>query len=76
MASIASCLLLGFGLYFLDAAYAAAIVFVAGMFCLLIAGLYYIRETTMALSSVHSEERDLNFMDLRTLPEIRARDAM
>ncbi len=71
VASIASCLLLGFGLYWIKAAVAAVIVFVGGMCCLLIGGLYYIREITVALSSVHSEERDLNFMDLRTLPEIR-----
>ncbi len=76
VASVISCLLLGFGLQWHEVAYAAAVVFVVGMLCLLIAGLYYIREITMALSSVHSEERDLNFMDLRTLPEIRGRDAL
>jgi Protein of unknown function (DUF2721) len=76
VASITSCLLLGLGLYWSDAAVAAVIVFVCGMFCLLIGGLYYVREITVALSSVHSEARDLNFMDLRTLPEIRGRDAL
>ena len=75
-ASITSCLLLGFGLYWPEAAVGAAIVFVAGMLCLLIATLFYIREITVALSSVHSEARDLSFMDLGTPPEIRERDSL
>jgi drug/metabolite transporter (DMT)-like permease len=76
VASVISCLLLGFGLQWHQVAYAAAIVFVVGMLCLLIAALYYLREITMALSSVHSEERDLKFMDLRTLPEPHSSDSM
>src|SRR3954471_466634 len=67
-ASIASCLLLGFGLYWIEAAFVAVVVFVAGMLCLLVGGLFYIREITLALSSVHGEARDLAFMDLGTPP--------
>jgi len=62
--TIASCLLLGFGLYWKNAAIAAVIVFVAGLLCLLIAGVYYIREVTVALSSVREESRDIRFMDI------------
>jgi Protein of unknown function (DUF2721) len=75
-ASISSCLLLGFGLYWIEAAYFSVIVFVAGMICLLVAALFYIREIMLALSSVHSEARDLAFMDLGTPPEIRQRDSL
>jgi hypothetical protein len=74
--SILSCLLLGFGLYWTNAAVAAATVFVAGMLCLLVATFYYIREITMALSSVHREATDVRFMDLGTPPEIHGRDAV
>ena len=74
--AIASCLLLGFGLYWKQAAVAAVIVFVLGILCLLGATLYYIREVTVALSSVQEEARDLGFMDLGAPPEIRARDAL
>jgi hypothetical protein len=63
-ATIASCLLLGLGLYVPDAALAAVIVFVLSMICLLVGTLYYIREVTVALSSVRDEARDLGFMDL------------
>jgi uncharacterized membrane protein YgcG len=69
--TIASCLLLGFGLYWKDAALAAVVVFVAAMFCLLAATLYYVREVTVALSSVREESRDSRFMDLGAPPEIR-----
>ena len=41
------------------------------MICLLAGTLYYIREVTVALSSVHNEARDSRFMDLGTPPEIR-----
>jgi hypothetical protein len=76
VASIASCLLLGFGLYWREAAIAAAIVVVLGLICLLAATLYYIREVTVALSSVQEEAHDLQFMDLGSPPEIRGRDAV
>ncbi len=62
--SIASCLLLGLGLYWKDAAVAAVIVFVVAMLCLLLAGVYYMREVTVALSSVREESRDIRFMDI------------
>jgi drug/metabolite transporter (DMT)-like permease len=75
-ATIGSCLLLGLGLYWTGAAVAAAILFVAGMICLLAGTLYYIREITVALSSVRDEARDLQFMDLGTQPETRGRDAL
>jgi uncharacterized protein DUF2721 len=68
--TIASCLLLGFGLYWKNAAIAAVVVFVLAMICLMFGTFYYIREVIVALSSVHNEARDLRFMDLGTPPEI------
>ena len=50
--TISSCLLLGFGLYWKDAAILAAILFVLAMICLLAGTVYYIRAVTVALSSV------------------------
>lgn len=69
--SIASCLLLGAGLYWEGAGQAAVAIFVAAMICLLVATFYYIREVTIALSSVHEEARDERFMDLGHQPETR-----
>lgn len=69
--TIAACLLLGLGLYWNNAALLAVIVFVAAMVCLLAATWYYIREVTLALSSVRDEARDARFMDLGAPPEIR-----
>lgn len=66
----ASCLLLGLGLYWKGAALAAAIVFVGAMICLLAGTSYYIREVTVALSSVQDEARDSRFMDLGVPLEI------
>jgi len=70
-ATIASCLLLGIGLYWKEAAVAAVIVFVLAMICLLAGTFYYIREVVVALSSVHNEACDSRFMDLGAPPEIR-----
>lgn len=72
--TITSCLLLGFGLYWKDAAVAAVIVFVLAMIFLLAGTFYYIREITVALSSVRNEARDSRFMDLGGQPEIRVQD--
>ena len=69
--TIASCLLLGFGLFWPVAALLAAIVFVLSLICLLAGTIYYIREITVSLSSVQQEARDFRFMDLGTPPEIR-----
>lgn len=74
--TIASCLLLGFGLYWKEAALAAVVVFVVAMICLLAATLYYVREVTVALSSVRDEARDSRFMDLGAPPEIRGPNAL
>jgi drug/metabolite transporter (DMT)-like permease len=71
--TLISCLLLGLGLYWQAAAVAAVIVFVAGMVSLLAGAVYYIREVTVAMSSVRDEARDLVFMDLGTPPEVRNR---
>jgi hypothetical protein len=73
--TIVSCLLLGFGLYWKQAAVAAAVVFVAAMLCLFVATIYYIREVTVALSSVRKEAHDARFMDLGPPPEIRHHNA-
>jgi predicted lipid-binding transport protein (Tim44 family) len=70
--TLISCLLLGLGLYWEMAAIAAVIVFVAGMLVLLVGALYYIREVTVALSSVRNEARDLVFMDLGIQPEVES----
>jgi multisubunit Na+/H+ antiporter MnhB subunit len=75
-ATIASCLLLGLGLYFPGAALAAAVVFVLAMICLLLGTFYYIREVMVALSSVRDEARDLGFMDLGAHPEARHHDIL
>lgn len=74
--TITSCLLLGFGLYWKEAALAAVVVFVLAMFCLLAGTFYYIREVTVALSSVHNEARDSRFMDLGERPEIQIHDPL
>jgi hypothetical protein len=62
--TIASCLLLGLGLYWGQAALGAVIVFVAAMICLLAGTYYYIREVMLALSSVRNEAHDSRFMDI------------
>jgi len=72
--TITSCLLLGFGLYWQKAAVAAVVLFVLALICLLAGTLYYIREVTLALSSVRHEARDSRFMDLGGPPAIRGRD--
>lgn len=72
--TITSCLLLGFGLYWRDAAIVAAILFVLSLICLLAGTFYYIREVTVSLSSVRDEARDERFMDLGDQPEMRVRD--
>jgi hypothetical protein len=72
--TIFSCLLLGLGLYEKSAAFAAAIVFVLAMVCLLIGVLHYFREMMVALSSVRDEARDLGFMDIGSRPESRQPD--
>ncbi len=59
-----SCLLLGCGLYWTTAAVGAAVVFVSSMLVLLVGVVYYVREVTVALSSVRDEARDLNFMNV------------
>jgi ABC-type glycerol-3-phosphate transport system permease component len=72
--TITSCLLLGFGLYWNDAAVVAVVLFVLSLICLLVGTFYYIREVTVSLSSVRDEARDSRFMDLGGQPEIRVRD--
>jgi uncharacterized membrane protein YcjF (UPF0283 family) len=70
-ATIAACLLLGVGVYWNQAALAAVVVFVMALICLLAGTIYYIREVTVALSSVQKEARDSRFMDLGVQPDIR-----
>jgi len=74
--TITSCLLLGFGLYWKDAAVAAVVVFVLAMICLLAGTFYYLREITVALSSVRNEARDSRFMDLGDRREIVIHDPL
>ena len=73
--TIVTCLLLGLGLYWASAALLAVMVFVVSLLCFLAGTIYYIREITVALSSVHQEAHDSRFMDLGTPPEIRSRHA-
>jgi hypothetical protein len=74
--TIASCLLLGFGLYWQEAAVAAVVLFVLAMICLLAGTFYYIREVVVALSSVRNEAGDSRFMDLGAPPEIRGHNPL
>lgn len=74
--TITSCLLLGIGLYWKDAAVAAVVLFVLALICLLAGTFYYICEVTVALSSVRNEARDSRFMDLGGPPEIRGQDPL
>jgi ABC-type multidrug transport system fused ATPase/permease subunit len=74
--TIASCLLLGVGLYWKDAALVAVVLFVMALIFLLAATAYYIREVTAALSSVHNEARDSRFMDLGEPSEIRGHNPL
>lgn len=67
--TIASCLLLGLGIYMPRAAEAAVLVFVVAMICLFAGTVYYIREVMVALSSVREEADDTRFMDLGAQPE-------
>lgn len=69
--TLLSCLLLGFGLYWQPAALVAAAVFVAAMLALLAGVLYYIREVTLALSSVRQEAGDERFTRFEEPPELR-----
>ena len=62
--TIASCLLLGLGLYWPQAALMAVVVFVLAMICLLAGACYYLSEVNVALSSVRDEARDARFMDI------------
>ena len=72
--TISACLLSGLGVYWVNAAIAAVIVFVVGLIWLRIGTVYYIGEVTVALSSVRQEARDERFMDLGVHGEIRTRD--
>jgi TRAP-type C4-dicarboxylate transport system permease large subunit len=74
--TIASCLLLGVGIYWEQAAVAAVVVFVLAMLCLLAGTFYYMREVFVSLSSIRDEARDSRFMDLGAQPEIRERDPL
>lgn len=74
--TIASCMLLGLGLYVKGAALAAVLVFVMALICLLAATIYYAREVMVALSSVQEEARDLRFMDLGTHRESEHRQTL
>jgi uncharacterized protein YybS (DUF2232 family) len=67
--TLLSCLFLGLGLYWKPAALAAAAVFVAAMIALLSGVLYYIREVTVALTSVRQEADDDRFAHLETAEE-------
>lgn len=62
--TIASCLLLGAGLYFAQAGLAAVSVFIISILALLLASVYYLQEVRVALTSVREEASDSRFMDL------------
>jgi drug/metabolite transporter (DMT)-like permease len=73
--TIVSCLLLGLGVYWTQAAEAAVIVFVLALFSLLGSTLYYLREVRVALSSVRDEAYDSRFMDLGLHPKRKVAQA-
>jgi len=62
--TIATCLLLGFGLYWPAAQTTAVVVFVAAIFCLMVGTLFYLAEITVALSSVRDESKFFHLIDL------------
>jgi hypothetical protein len=62
--TIATCLLLGLGLYWQQAQVMAAVLFVISMIGLLVGMMFYIREVSVALTSVREEAADSRFMDL------------
>ncbi len=64
VATIVSCLLLGFGLTFKVAEQLAVAVFVAGLLCMLAGTIYYVAEIMVALSSVREEAKYYHLMDL------------
>lgn len=61
--TIASCLLLGAGIYWSHAAVVAAVLFILSILALLLGAVYYLREVNVALTSVREEAEDLRFMD-------------
>ena len=61
--TIASCLLLGAGIYFPVAAVLAAFLFIISIVALLLSAVFYLREVRMALTSVREEVEDSRFMD-------------
>lgn len=69
--TILSCLLLGIGLYFADAALFAALVFIVSILALFVGSVYYCREVSAALTSVREEAADSRFMDLAASPNDR-----
>ena len=75
-ATVTSCLLLGVGLYWKEAAEAAVALFVFAMISLLAGTIHYIREVIVALSSVRNEACDSRFMDLGAPPEIRGHNPL
>jgi hypothetical protein len=62
--TIASCLLLGLGLYLQQVQLIAATLFVISMAALMTGITYYVREVGLALTSVREEAADTRFMDL------------
>lgn len=63
--TISSCLLLGAGLYFKDAALIAVAIFILSILALLLASICYLQEVRVSLTSVRDEAADSRFMDLR-----------
>ncbi len=62
--TVISCLLLGLGRYWPEAAVLAAFALVAAILCLLVGTLYYLAEMVAALSSVRDEAKYYRFMHL------------
>jgi hypothetical protein len=61
--TIASCLLLGAGIYFPVAATLAAFLFILSIVALLLSAVFYLLEVRMALTSVREEVQGSRFMD-------------
>ena len=62
--TITTCLLLGLGLHWPRAQMIAAVLFVISTIALLTGMIYYMREVSLALTSVREEAADSRFMDL------------
>jgi len=70
LGTVATCLILGAGLYWRWAESLAAVVFVISVLSTMAGLVYYVREVQVALSSGREEAADSRFMDVRNRAEV------